>query len=562
MGVPGYFKTLLKKNNKILDLSIGNIDYFLMDYNNIIHTAYQEYIKHNDLKNKTKVKIQKEIINYIVEKTLYIVNNIIKPKNVLYIAMDGVPPRAKMEQQRLRRYKKVFTEQLKSELKKKYNIENNMYFDSNQISPGTIFMDKLSKHLKKNKPRFNVKDVIISDTLEIGEGEHKILNYIKENIENKSNICIYGDDADLIFLMMSLELGNNVNIMKSQSLPEDMEYGYLNINKISKSFCKYMEIDESKKNKVLNDYIFLMMIFGDDFVKNIPSLNIRRSYNLLLDIYKKKYKMNGEYLTKKIKDKVYINNGFLIEIFEVLSKLEKRFLLRYQKNMTRKNKNDIEKKIDNLDDSYENEFNYLEHGYIFEEDHILYNEYKSDFERINYYSENWKRDYYEYFFENSNKNKILKENYNKFRSEICKEYMKSWKFAIQYYLCGVKDWKYYYGYRVAPFASDILTNLKYRKLDINNINFNSSNCPYCPLQQLLLIMPPQMKKSLPKICGKVMSNNKLKKYFPQSFKLDVVKGLKYIYSEPIFEEIDEEEIFKEMENNIQCLNGAEKDRLL
>ena len=24
-----------------------------------------------------------------------------------------------------------------------------MYFDSNQISPGTIFMDKLSKHLKR-----------------------------------------------------------------------------------------------------------------------------------------------------------------------------------------------------------------------------------------------------------------------------------------------------------------------------------------------------------------------------------------------------------------------------
>ena len=30
-----------------------------------------------------------------------------------------------------------------------------------------------------------------------------------------------------------------------------------------------------------------MMIFGDDFVKNLPSLNIRKNYNLLLDIYKK-----------------------------------------------------------------------------------------------------------------------------------------------------------------------------------------------------------------------------------------------------------------------------------
>ena len=562
MGVPGYFKTLLKRNNNILDVVIKDVDYFLMDYNNIIHTAYQEYIKHNDLKNKTKVKIEKEIIVYILEKTLYVVNNIIKPKKVLYIAMDGVPPRAKMEQQRLRRYKKVYTEQLKSVLKKKYNIENSVYFDSNQISPGTIFMDKLSKYLKKNKSRFKVKDVIISDTLEVGEGEHKILRYIKENIENKSNICVYGDDADLIFLMMSLELLNNVNIMKSQSLPEDMEYGYLDINKISKDFCKYMGVDKSKKNKVLNDYIFLMMIFGDDFVKNLPSLNIRRNYNILLDIYKKNYKRNSEYLTKRIKNNVYINNRFLIEIFENLSKLEKGFLLEYQKNMTPKHMNNIEKKIDNLNDSYINEFNYLEHGYIYEEDHILYNEYSEDFERINYYSDTWKSDYYEYFFENSNSKQILKKNYNKFRSEICKEYMRSWKFAIQYYLCGVPDWKYYYAYRVAPFASDILTNLKYKKLNMNSINFNDTECNYCPLQQLLIIMPPQMKKSLPKICGKIMNNKKLKKYFPQTFKLDVVKGLKYIYSEPIFEEIDEEEIFKEIENNILCLNSAERIRLL
>ena len=96
-------------------------------------------------------------------------------------------------------------------------------------------------------------------------------------------------------------------------------------------------------------------------------------------------------------------------------------------------------------------------------------------------------------------------------SEICKEYLKSWKYAIQYYLCGVPDWKYYYSYRVAPFASDILTNLKYRNMDMNTINFSKSNavCNYCPLEQLLIIMPPQMKKSLPKICNKIMSERKL-----------------------------------------------------
>ena len=561
MGVPGYFKTLLKDNSNLLHLSLNNIDYFLMDYNNIIHTAYQEYLKITEINNMKKSEIQKGILEYIFNKTLYIVNNIVMPTSTLFIAMDGVPPRAKMEQQRLRRYKKVYTDNLKKNIKNKYKLNCETYFDSNQISPGTVFMDKLSKKLKKGKNKFNVKNVIISDTLELGEGEHKIMNYIKENIENKSNICVYGDDADLIFLMMSLKLGDNVNIMKSQSLSENIEFGYLNINEVCRDFCKYMDVEDCKKYKVLNDYIFIMMIFGDDFVKTIPSINIRKNYKLLLDIYKKNYKKNGEYLTKKVENKIYVNKRFLIDIFEVLVKLENKFL-RYKQNILTK----TDKKIDNLNESYEDEINYLEHGYIFNDDHILYNIYEDDFSKFNYYSETWKKDYYKYFFENTKSGEILKNNYNKFRSCICKEYLKSWKFAIQYYMSGIPDWKYYYPYRVAPFASDILTNLKYRNMDINYINFNSNKeeiiCPYCPLKQLLIIMPPQMKKSLPKICRKVMNQNKLKKYFPQIFKLDVVNGLKYIYSEPILNEINDEEIFSEILKHLDCLNNAEKKRLL
>lgn len=564
MGVPGYFKTLLKRNKELLNLSLNNIDYFFMDYNNIIHTAYQEYLNNtnDELEKLTKSKLQNNIIDYIIQKTLYIVNNIVNPKELLFIAMDGVPPRSKMEQQRMRRYKKIYTESLKKQIKKKYNIPNKCLFDSNQISPGTVFMDKLSKKLNKIKMKLSINNVIISDTLEIGEGEHKILNYIKKNIKEKANICVYGDDADLIFLMMSLDLKSNVNIMKSQSLPENMEFGYLDIHLISEDFCKYMGVRKEKKNKVLNDYIFLMMLFGDDFVKNIPSINIRKNYELLLDIYKKNYKKNGEYLTKKIEGQIYINKRFLVDIFTILSKLEGRFLRYQQKHMT-----NSDKKIDIVYENYNDEMNYLEHGYIFNDDHMLYDIYKEDFGKINYYGETWKEDYYKYFFENSNIYKTLKNNYNKFRSEICKEYLKSWKYAIQYYLDGVPDWKYYYSYRVAPFASDILTNLKYRNMDMNDINFNKNNteCKYCPLKQLLIIMPPQMKKSLPKICNKIMNEKELKKYFPQTFKLDVVKGIKYIYSEPILEEInneDEEKIFEKIQVHVKCLNNAEKLRLL
>ena len=46
MGVPGYFKTLIRENPELLYFnSKEENEYLFMDYNNIIHTAYQEYLK-------------------------------------------------------------------------------------------------------------------------------------------------------------------------------------------------------------------------------------------------------------------------------------------------------------------------------------------------------------------------------------------------------------------------------------------------------------------------------------------------------------------------------------
>ena len=51
-------------------------------------------------------------------------------------------------------------------------------FDRNQISPDTPYMKKLENELQNRFP--NIK---ISPTQKSGEGEHKILQYIKNNIK-------------------------------------------------------------------------------------------------------------------------------------------------------------------------------------------------------------------------------------------------------------------------------------------------------------------------------------------------------------------------------------------
>ena len=102
----------------------------------------------------------------------------------MYIAIDVIPPKGKMKQQRMRRHKSV--------------LEGKPW-DTNAISPGTYFMNQLN-HCLKSFTNDSVKQIIISDSTERGEGEHKILQYIKKNDIQQS--VIYGLDADLIMLSM------------------------------------------------------------------------------------------------------------------------------------------------------------------------------------------------------------------------------------------------------------------------------------------------------------------------------------------------------------------------
>ena len=103
------------------------------------------------------------------------------------MAIDGVAPRGKMEQQRIRRFRSIKVNKMTNDIYKKYNVENSC-FDSNCITPGTIFMKKLSNYLKFYMDKVNLNiDIILDDTGLIGEGEHKILQHIKKYTQQDIN---------------------------------------------------------------------------------------------------------------------------------------------------------------------------------------------------------------------------------------------------------------------------------------------------------------------------------------------------------------------------------------
>jgi 5'-3' exoribonuclease 1 len=114
-------------------------------------------------------------INYIIQ--------MVAPRKLVMITFDGVAPRAKMNNQRSRRFKSAKTyENLDAVLREMKIIpEKGNYKNNNAISPGTWFMRQLQKELEffvirkfAEDPNFKNVQVIFSGPDVPGEGEHKV----------------------------------------------------------------------------------------------------------------------------------------------------------------------------------------------------------------------------------------------------------------------------------------------------------------------------------------------------------------------------------------------------
>ena len=261
MGIPVYFKTIVQEyqNSILLKEKLKDINSLFLDLNCAIHPCCHGETEETIMIQKIISKIE-ELIEYT------------QVSDLLYIAIDGIPPKGKMKQQRMRRYKSV--------LEKKQ-------WDTNAISPGTYFMEKLNYELKQFiQKETNIQKIILSDTTERGEGEHKILQYIKKNNIQKS--VIYGLDADLIMLSI-VSHKDNIYLLRERTEynieDTDNDYIYLNIDKLKQFICKDIGVSAPDK-VVLNDYIFMCFLLGNDFINHLTSLSLRyRGYDYLMETY-------------------------------------------------------------------------------------------------------------------------------------------------------------------------------------------------------------------------------------------------------------------------------------
>uniref|UniRef100_A0A7E4V7F8 5'-3' exoribonuclease n=1 Tax=Panagrellus redivivus TaxID=6233 RepID=A0A7E4V7F8_PANRE len=275
------------------------------------------------------------------------------------MAIDGVAPRAKMNQQRSRRFraaKEVIEKELEIKaIRDKLESEGiplppakkpEEKFDSNCITPGTPFMDRLAVALRyyvHNRvtldPAWANIQVILSDANVPGEGEHKIMDFIRRQRASPSHDpntvhCLCGADADLIMLGLATHEAN-FNILREEFVPNQpracelcQQYGHElkdcrglaadqkpdhQSNPVDRDTAfiflrlpvlrEYLARDLEMPNlpfpydleRAIDDWVFMCFFVGNDFLPHLPSLEIRENaIDRLIRLYKDMvYKAKG-----------------------------------------------------------------------------------------------------------------------------------------------------------------------------------------------------------------------------------------------------------------------------
>lgn len=591
MGIPSFFKELVKKHK---DTYYGMVagkqlcDYLFLDYNGIVYKVYQAMKDSKKIDTSlNKTSMENVIIDEVIKYTQHIVNEVVQPKKLLFFSLDGPAPRMKMVQQRSRRYKGYQFKEWSNAQKEKYKMPIEPSWDpSANISPGTEFMEKLANkilEIGKQKGFYGSHgsklQVLISNSNVPGEGEHKFMPIIRNMRKNKSEhdspIFVYGGDADLIVLAMSTHKSKITvfrEVAGEHELKETLQ-GYefvgLDIDRCRKAFHGVLTKNYAKPDiqelRVLNDYNFLTYLAGNDFIISLPFFKIRRGgLDRVIAIYNQ-LRSKYDYLIDYHPDtqtEPKIHHEFFRELIQKCADQEQTLLELQQKNVEKLLRGGRDSRYDREDEMtpYEIDLQRYQHWDICSPGNPLYEEYKDEFKKINYRqsSEAWKEEYYRYFAGISYQNR---EEFDRVVEDMCVNYLESLVFTLRYYFVGCPSWRWHYRYRVSPFPSDILRVLTNKITNINDISF-AKDSPYTPFQQLLLILPPQMSGIVPSALRPIMTdpNSGCAHYYPEKFRIDAVDGMKYIYTEAILPEIDDEVIMKAYDKVQGGLTENEKVR--
>ncbi|XP_056600072.1 5'-3' exoribonuclease 1 isoform X1 [Triplophysa dalaica] len=591
MGVPKFYRWISERypclSEVVKEHQIPEFDNLYLDMNGIIHQCSHP----ND--EDVHFRISEEKIFADIFHYLEVLFRIIKPRKVFFMAVDGVAPRAKMNQQRGRRFRsaKEAEEKIKKALEKGEVLPTEARFDSNCITPGTDFMARLQEQLKyfvHNKlstdKSWQGVNVYLSGHETPGEGEHKIMEFIRSESAKPSHNpntrhCLYGLDADLIMLGLTSHEPNfsllreevRFGGKKSQkriTAPEETTFHLLHLS-LMREYIDY-EFSELRKKitfeydleRIIDDWVLMGFLVGNDFIPHLPHLHINHdALPLLYRTYINVLPSLGGYLNEnghlnlgrfeKYMEKLSdFDREHFSEVFVDLKWFESKVGNKYLNEAAGLAAEEADAKVlksKSSDDSLclaaldgvkvthtSGKEGTEEDG---EDDDMFETEFRQ-----------YKRTYY--------MTKIGVEVVSdEFLANQAKCYVEGIQWILHYYYHGVQSWSWYYPYHYAPFLSDV------RNISSLKLTFDLAK-PFMPFEQLLGVLPAASKDLLPQCYQHLMTSlsSTIIEYYPQDFKTDLNGKQQEWEAVVLIPFIDEKCLLAAMEPCMLKLTPSEKAR--
>lgn len=333
----------------------------------LLHYIDNSFINHF----KTHIRSKKVLNTYIYRDVSFFIVDMLTQKitdvEYILIAFDGIPSFGKVQEQRQRRYMRFVFNEFKKIMGKKEDIKQkiplfearkeydkdfihvdirtaiehvySMYHDNtlqNDISYGIDLFRKNNKNSMK-KPVIEVID------RPYGEGEKILMDKLiidhKKYGDNKTYV-FYSPDGDSVLLCLNVYVKTkmkSLNVVKMYMLKPSKTHNnqsqYVDVPKlyenIVKHVVKYSHLDiktDEEKDHICLDFIFLLNFYGNDFMHQIPTMEISTTILDLIYVYSR-FIREHNYIVYIKNKKVHINFNSMKEFFIELAGFEEYLML-------------------------------------------------------------------------------------------------------------------------------------------------------------------------------------------------------------------------------------------
>jgi 5'-3' exonuclease len=302
MGIPDLFRHFSRRcpgairileEGDVAGCRRANVAELHVDFNGVVHECARD--TERDPEESFEARVVQGSMEHVARLAAML------GAGLVLVAVDGVPPRAKMVQQRSRRFMKHYVPMdddhgalslMASDPGRERSLPDPGPWDSNVITPGTPFMARLDEALygrlegivKERCP--GVTRVVVSGSDEPGEGEQKIFSRLDRGRDGVSKMAVCGLDADLLLMALSHPSARRILVVReSDSSKEKIMLQTIDAWSLAKhasgevagarGFPSSSNASDADVLDRCREYVALMCLLGNDFVPSLPGIRIR-----------------------------------------------------------------------------------------------------------------------------------------------------------------------------------------------------------------------------------------------------------------------------------------------